>query len=440
MKTKILFFRLALVSSLVIAVFMNIPYPAKSAQPFPGKIDLFTQKTPFDGKGPNQPSDTFQQQELVILYALVTFNEDAISDKVVGFEVKGPANPIQNITLTSAAVTNESGIAEFSFRMPTPASNAQQTVFGEWFAVATVDIDQVIVNDTLTFGVGWLVRITHIATLNEQLNPQVDFTRQSPIVFNLTLENIALTPKIATIMVDAQDVAGKPIIHIELDNQTIPPGQSYTQTSSKVPADAKIGQANVSATPYTFPPQSGGIPYSPSVSSTFNIVISAVGHDVAIINIEPSASQASVGDIVEITVTAANLGNSSETFNVTVYYDSNVIQVIPVNSLPPNSSKTITVEWNTANVNPGVYTISANATLVPSDINPENNNFIDGTVTLIAATAPSISWWLLLIPFIVLAILAALAFIILLLAAYRRPRRRRKRKSSRYVVLIHPHV
>jgi hypothetical protein len=82
------------------------------------KIDLFTQKMPFNGKGMNQSSDAFQPQELVILYAFVTFNEYPIASKLVAFHINNPANALENITVVGVSSTNQSGIAQFSFRMP----------------------------------------------------------------------------------------------------------------------------------------------------------------------------------------------------------------------------------------------------------------------------------------------------------------------------------
>lgn len=440
MKIKATFFKLAIVSSLVIAFLTIAPRCAFSIEASEGNMDLFTQKTPFGGRGPNQTSDVFQQQELVILYALVTFGGDPIANKVVAFQVNGPANTLQNITVTGAAVTNLSGIAAFSFRIPTAPSNMEQIVFGKWHAIATVDVDETVATDSLTFGVGWLIRIKNIVTLNEQLSPQTNFSRQSTIVFDLTLENIALTAKIATITIDVQDIAGHPIMHIELDDLNIQPGESHTQASSQIPENAKIGEANVSATAYAAPPTSGGTPYSPPVYAKFNITI-IEEHDVAIAGVNVSSSQAYVGESVGIAVEAANLGDFTETFDVTVYHDSNIIQIIPVTSLLPHSSNTITVEWNTASVNPGVYTISANATLVEGDINPNNNNFIDGNITIVLAPAQLVPYWVLLILFLIgLAILAGLAFIMLLLIHYSRRRRRKARRAPRYVILVHPHI
>jgi uncharacterized repeat protein (TIGR02543 family) len=483
---------------------------------FGGSIDLFTQKTPFGGKGSNQSSDAFQQQELVVLYALVTFSGDPIANKIVAFQVNGPANSLQNVTVTGTGMTNSSGIAEFSFRMPTAPANGQQTVFGQWYAVATVDVDQVHLSDSLTFEVGWIVSIKSIVTLNDKLVPQTSFARLDTVVFNLTLENIALTPRSATITVDAQDVTGNLIIHAELDNLSIPPGESYTQASSQIPETARLGEANVTATAYTAPPSSGGTPYSPSVYTTFNIVTAvyytltvnivgngsvteiplaasylrntnvtltavpganwtfqgwsgdvtgvqnpvnvkmdgnktvtatftlvSVGHDVAITAVSVSPSQVQAGEVVQIVVVAANLGGYSETFNVTVYYDSNIIQVIPIVSMAPRSSETLTVEWNTTNINPGVYTMSANATMVEGDTNPDNNNFTDGQVTITSTPVPGqfIPYPVILILFLTgLAILGGVATLMLFVAYSIKRRKRKARRTPHYVIVSHPHI
>jgi len=100
----------------------------------------------------------------------------------------------------------------------------------------------------------------------------------------------------------------------------------------------------------------------------------------------------------------------------------------------------LSVEWNTADVNFGVYRISANATTVEGDTKPDNNNFVDGNVAVISASAQTVPYWLLLILFLGLGVIAGLAFLILLLATYYMRRRRKARKEPRYVVLVHPHI
>jgi len=235
------------------------------------ELDLFTQKAPFDGEGPNQPSDAFQPQELVVLYAFVTYNGLGIPNKLVGFQAENPPNEFQEIAVVGTVATNESGIAQFAFRIPWLAENAEQIVFGEWQAVATVDVAEQVVTDRMTFRVGWIVQITSIDTLDVQLQSQTRYPRGDTIVFNLTILNIAFSPKTATIIVDAQDTAEYPIIHVETDS-IFPSGESYMYVTSQIPLSAIIGEALASAVPYTAKPEIDGIPYSPPITSTFEIL------------------------------------------------------------------------------------------------------------------------------------------------------------------------
>lgn len=177
-----------------------------------------------------------------------------------------------------------------------------------------------------------------------------------------------------------------------------------------------------------------------TVTATFAFVLGV--HDIAITAVSASPSQVQAGEVVHVLIVAANLGDYSETFNVTVYYESNLIQKIPVISLLANSSETLAANWNTSNVGPGIYTISANATIVEGDVNPANNNFIDGEVTIVAPVKPShfVSYWLLLFVFIVPAIPAGLASLMLLTMFATRKRKRRTRRTPEYVTIVHPHI
>jgi uncharacterized repeat protein (TIGR02543 family) len=178
-----------------------------------------------------------------------------------------------------------------------------------------------------------------------------------------------------------------------------------------------------------------------AVTATFTLV--SVGHDVAITAVSVSPSQVQASEVVQIVVVAANLGGYSETFNVTVYYDSNIIQVIPIVSMLPRSSETLTVEWNTTNVNPGVYTMSANATIVEGDTNPGNNNFVDGQVTIASAPVSGqlIPYPVILILLLIgLAILGGVATLVLFVAFSIKRRKRKSRRTPHYVIVSHPHI
>lgn len=113
-----------------------------------GMIDLFTNR---GGLGLDQPSGIFQPQELVIVCAIVTLSGDSIVNGLVGFEIHGPINPYENITILQVAFTNESGVAEASFRIPLPLENQGAIVYGKWNIIATTKLGDETLIDTLTF-------------------------------------------------------------------------------------------------------------------------------------------------------------------------------------------------------------------------------------------------------------------------------------------------
>jgi hypothetical protein len=397
---------------------------------------LFTQKAPFDGRGINQSTDAFEPQELVILYANVTYNDYPVANKLVSFSVTGPPNPIQNITYPSSNSTDQNGMAQVSFRIPWPSENPEAIVFGKWFAIATVSIADQTVIDTLTFQVGWLIRITNITTLDDQLKPQTRFLRQEMIVFNLTVESIAMTEKSGTITVDVQDATSHPIMHIQSDNLIFRPGITYLPISSQIPITATIGEASILAAVYTAPPENGGVLYSPAISSAFDIIT----RDVAVTAVRPSNTIVTSGESLNVTVTVKNKGNETESFNVTAYYDNTLIGRKLVAGLEPQTETSLLFDWNTSGIPTGNYIIRVVADKVQGEIEIDtyDNIFIDGTVMILPILFPfaMLDWIFLLFMFIV-ALIASL--ILLLFIGYLR-RRRRKPKSHLFTVVAHPHV
>jgi hypothetical protein len=398
-------------------------------------IDLFTQR---GGIGVNQSSDMFQPQELVVLYALVTYNDNPIANKLVAFHADGPSNPFENETAGGSSSTNERGIAEFSFRIPWPVEMPEAKVFGEWTVIATVDVADQRLVDTLTFKAGWLIEITNIATLNAQGNHEERYLRQSVIVFDLTVENNAKTPKPATITIDVQDSAGHPIIHIQLDNLVVPPGSSHYNASARIPVEASLGQATVLAAAYTAPVEQGGVLYSPAVSTTVEIIAHAlVENDIAIIGVTPSETVVQKGEIVEIEVQVKNKGNETVSFGVAVYYDQALIGEERVEDLTPSVETQLVFIWNTTNVSQGTYTISAIAETVEGEVETADNTFVDGTVTVMlnAQWLPCIIYAF-LVGLVIIGALALFWFI----SIARRRRRKKKKPRSFYAIISRPHI
>jgi len=111
--------------------------------------------------------------------------------------------------------------------------------------------------------------------------------------------------------------------------------------------------------------------------------ISILRHDVAVLNVVTSTNETYVGWNVKINVTVSNEGDATETFNVSVYCDDELIQTLTVTDLAPNVSTNLTFNWSTADAQPcRNYTIKAEAAVVPFETETENNVYFDGKVKI----------------------------------------------------------
>jgi len=400
-------------------------------------IDLYDQK---GGIGINQSSDAFEPQELVMLYALVTYNGGPVAQKDVAFHVEGPLNAFENITIDGANITGQDGIAQFSFRIPWPNDNPESKVFGEWYVIATVSISDQTVIDTLTFQVGWIISITNISTLNSLSQPQTQFLRNETVEFNLTVQNIALEDKLATITIDVQDALNYSIIHIQMENLTFPPGTTYISATSQIPNTASFGQASILAAAYDMPPESGGTLYSPAISATLEIISTPLlFHDVAVTYAKCSKNEAYQGEILSITVDIRNNGNFTESTNASVYYDDILIDEKPVTELAPATDQIIVFEWNTANVPKGTYQIVAKASPVEGEINLTNNIYYDGYVQIMLPSPSPPKLPVGLLAFFVFAVIAGILalFFLLFMLEYLRRRRKKRHAESHLTMIAH---
>ena len=107
-------------------------------------IDLYNQR---GGQGPNEPSESFAPMETVELTAALTYCEEPVEYKLVGFEVK---NPVGEIVADRSNMTNEHGLAKINF---TITGECLPEIFGTWTALALASVAEQTVNDTLAFKV-----------------------------------------------------------------------------------------------------------------------------------------------------------------------------------------------------------------------------------------------------------------------------------------------
>jgi hypothetical protein len=231
----------------------------------PCAIDVYTDKGGL-GPGGTYPfgwADAYRPQERVCVFAKVTYNGEPVEYKPVAFEMIDPNGT--SIDFRSA-FTDASGVANTSFRIPS------NPVFGDWTVVGTVDVTGTIVNDTVTFKVGWIVEILNVDTVDAYGNPKTSFTKGEHMYFNVTVQNIAFTSKKATLTIVIYDECGVPIGQVTLQNWVIGPGRTEIFIIDlQIPNWAYVGVTTVYSNAYTDLPTQGGTPTCPEKSTTFLI-------------------------------------------------------------------------------------------------------------------------------------------------------------------------
>ena len=118
-------------------------------------------------------------------------------------------------------------------------------------------------------------------------------------------------------------------------------------------------------------------------STNVTLTIAALIYDVAVVNVTTSTSEINVGETMNITVVIQNNGNFTETFNVTAYANTTLIQTQIVSNLAPDAQTTLMFEWDTTGVALGNYTIKAEASIVPEETHAADNVKVNGIVLVI---------------------------------------------------------
>ena len=104
-------------------------------------------------------------------------------------------------------------------------------------------------------------------------------------------------------------------------------------------------------------------------------------HDVIVTDIVLSKTVVGQGYSLNINVTAANQGEYTETFNVTLYANTTEIETREI-TLTNGTSTTLTFTWNTTGFAKGNYTIWAYAWPVSGETDIGDNTYSDGIVTI----------------------------------------------------------
>lgn len=153
-----------------------------------------------------------------------------------------------------------------------------------------------------------------------------------------------------------------------------------------------------------------------TVDGTF---IYPLERDVAVTDVSPSSSSVTAGETVLLDVTVENKGNATETFDVTVSYDSTLIGAQTVTALAPEGSTALSFSWDTTGVAEGNYTIRAVVDPLSGETEiSDNTHSVVITVTAPPSTIPT--------ELVLGVILAALVASVIIAFLYVRRRRSTK--------------
>jgi len=135
-------------------------------------------------------------------------------------------------------------------------------------------------------------------------------------------------------------------------------------------------------------------------------------YDVAVTDIDLSSAEVAVGETVSIDVTVTNRGEETASFDVVVYHGTTQIGTKAVNNLAPDAESTLDFSWNTAEVTPDDYVISAEADFEDDEYSDDNVKGA-GTVTVNPVGAGLPMELIIVVVVVIVVVVAAGAFLVM---------------------------
>jgi hypothetical protein len=314
---------------------------------------------PYGGQGPNNPMDLVIPQSEIKLFAKVEYNCWPVQSKDVGFEIEGPYDKLPNGTLVKrqgkwqiwgkfTARTDSAGIAILVYRMPWPCVDPE-SITGIWKVTATVNLADVVINDTMAYYYEHMVYITKVTTdyyyyaHDEDINVKVEYGSHSmqkyDALFAIVVTDELGVPFNMTLKTGVKVGSGK-------YNWCTFTSGDFTGTII-IPKYAFAGLGYVHVSVYDKDPTNGGFAWGPEYTPLPEIYILPI--DLPTVYITPSSVTWNQTEGIPITFTAvASGGFTPYTYQ---WYTDGYMQ-------PGATSSTFTVySWS-----PGTHTITVKVT------------------------------------------------------------------------------
>jgi len=378
----------AITAFLILVALLNmmiLTLPLAFSSTSMGDVDLFTQKEPYSGRGENVKSDAFGPEERVILYCYVAYGQVPKQDLLVAFEITLPN--LASFSLTSS--TNSSGMAIVNFTITTPPLEINASdIFGGWFMIANVLIGGVTYHDTLTFDVDRIVKLLSIRTIDENLTYRTSFGKGGDVGVEVILRNKAMIKKSSSLALVIKDELNVPVDYLKVDTFDVQSNEKlvFAYFTLNIPRWAYNGNATLSVSAFTSSPAEGGVPYCPSLSTTFIISsynpLTIIFRDMAIVDITPSTFVIEIGQPLSIHVQVRNEGTNFESFKTNAFIGDIFVGELWVTGLTPYYELFLNFTLDTSSLLPGEYMLSAFIPSLEKEIDQSDNKFIGPTVVI----------------------------------------------------------
>jgi hypothetical protein len=243
------------------------------------------------------------------------------------------------------------------------------TAVGSGNSVLHLD-DVLLLNSTTPFGYpipftpvdGWAyVGQVHVAVTD--VDTPIDIPQGSMAYINVTTENQGGLPETfdVTLYDDANPIATQTVTNL-------PAGEGQTLNFAWDTTPIPIGEYTLNATATQVPGETDLAGKSLSV----NVYVGTI--DLAATNISPYMNSLPLGwPGTNVSVTVKNIGQETETFNVSLYDGPNLIDTQET-ALISGGTGTLTFTWDTSTLNLGNYTLTASIPPIPFDTDTADKN------------------------------------------------------------------
>jgi hypothetical protein len=221
-------------------------------------LDLFIDR---GGKGQNTTGGVYGPQELIKIYASVTYRNSPVLNKDVTFSI---CNSKGDQIAVRVGRTDSSGNATAEFRLPWSDTTTPESVFGTWSILATVDLSESTLNDTVPFNYNYIV------TANGIQVPAV-VQKLDNVKINVTVDSLSDTPLWTSLSLTVYDEQRVPIACYTVTNTNQAKGSSPVTATITIPSWAFPGQATVYVNILTNTLDNGGVPYNREKTANFQI-------------------------------------------------------------------------------------------------------------------------------------------------------------------------